>query len=140
MPDAERYARQKARAAARGTTPHHERVGAARRHTPGISTGQASGRAGPGEVPLSRLGRVWTELPGQPVTQGTRDSGRMALLNNDIGRLKSGDLTPEEFDQRWGGKRIGPYEVPTAAEALANARARGPSPDRPYRRLSARQS
>jgi hypothetical protein len=59
----------------------------------------------------------------------------MAKLAGDIGQLKAGLLTPEAFDSRWAGKRIGGCEVPSAGESLANARARGPSPDRPYRRV-----
>jgi hypothetical protein len=60
----------------------------------------------------------------------------MGKLAGDIGKLKAGSLTPEAFDSRWAGKWIGGYEVPSAAEALANARARGPSPDRPYRHVA----
>jgi hypothetical protein len=135
VPNAERYAREKARATRRGTTPHRQRVTRAQEHSPGISRRQAAGHPGKGEVPVSAIGRQWTEMPGQPVTVGSRAAGRMGKLAGDIGKLKAGALTPDAFDSQWGSKRIGAYEVPSAAEALANARARGPSPDRPYRRV-----
>jgi hypothetical protein len=135
MPNAERYARDKDRAAAKGTTPHRQRVARAQRHSPGISRRQAAGHPGRGEVRVSRIERQWTELQGQPTTKGSRESGRMGQLAGDVGKLSAGSLSPEAFDFRWSGKRIGDYTAPSAAEALAHARAHGPSPDRPYRRI-----
>ena len=140
MPSAERYAHEKSARRRPGLDASQRASNPAQRHSPGISRRQAAGHPGPGEVPVSGIGRRWTELPRQPVTTGSREGGRMARLSGDIGRLKGGDLSPNTFDRRWDGKHIGIYEVPTASEALAHAHARGPSPDRPYRRLSTRTS
>jgi hypothetical protein len=120
----------------RGVSVHRVRVDRAR--AKGFSTSQARGHPRTGEPPLSRIQSEWTQLPGAPISTGTRQAGRMARLSGDIGRLTTGQLSPESFNDKWANRRIGTYEAPTAAEALAHARAQGPSPDRPYRRLGAR--
>ena len=45
MPSAERYAREKARAEAAGTTPYRERVRSVRKRAPGVSVAVARGHA-----------------------------------------------------------------------------------------------
>jgi hypothetical protein len=125
----------RAEARRRGVTVYRVRVerALAQGLSPRVGVGHA--RSERGELPLSRLPRVWTELPGQPITHGGRQASRMAKLSGDQGRLLRGRLTDIQFDRRWAGKSIGPYQVPSAREVRAEARTRGPRPPKPYRTL-----
>jgi hypothetical protein len=110
----------------------------ARAEERGYSIAQGRGHARFGEVPISRELRQWAQLPGAPTTTGWRQASRMARLSSDVGRLLNGRLTPRQFDGKWGGKQIGVYEAPSAAEVQATARVEGPPHGRPYRRVFAR--
>lgn len=101
----------------------------------GYDPGAIFGRPRRGEEAVSAIRRQWDLLPGAPISREPRQASAFAKLESDVGRLKSGQLLPPEFDWLWGGRRIGDYQVPSADELLVFARQTGPSPDRPYRRI-----
>jgi hypothetical protein len=113
MPSRERYQRERAAAATRGSTPHKERVDRVQRIAPDTTRSQAGGHPAPGEQPLSIVfGPGYASLP---LFVETPEGGGRVLQVDDLSRneahrvgrhlamlqaLQQGRLAPDEFRRR----------------------------------------
>lgn len=76
----------------------------------GHSRAAAAGHARRGEEPISRLVRVWSDVPTTAgltdvVTVGGRQASVLGRYEHDVGALARGLLTPAQFSRQWAGPR-----------------------------------
>jgi hypothetical protein len=112
--------------------------GRRRRLSPGQVRGHA--RTDQGEVPLSRLGAEFDQVP---TTQGvvdiiatsSRESTLVGRYLRDVRELAEGTLDPEIFEQRWDGRAVGDVSLEGDPDrVLVMLREEGPGPVDRYRR------
>jgi len=95
----------------------------ARGEARGLTRSQARGHARPGEAPASKVtkrlrivGRAGVQVVE---TTGTKEATRAARFDNDVERLRRGQLTYSEFDRKWAGRSIAGSDLPTGREVIA---------------------
>jgi len=89
----------------------------------GLSRSQARGHPAKGEKLATQVEKDVNVLGRSgPVTVslvGTKERSRAGKFDNEVGLLRSGKITPSQYDRRWKGKSIGGQELPSAKEVLA---------------------
>lgn len=105
----------------------------------GFSRGAAAGHARGGEVPVSRVSRLWGDVPtteglrGVP-TVGGRQARTLGRYEHDLGALARGQVSDRDFRRRWSGKQVGGVALegdPRKARAMLRERE---TPEDPYER------
>jgi hypothetical protein len=95
----------------------------ARGEARGLTRSQARGHARAGEAPASKVAKRVNIVgrSGVEVVEatGTKEVTRAARFDNDVERLRSGQLTYAEFDRKWVGCSIGGAELPSGREVVA---------------------
>jgi hypothetical protein len=95
----------------------------ARGEARGLSRSQARGHARPGEAPASKVAKRVHVVGRSGVqvveTTGTKEATRAARFDNDVERLRRGQLTYSDFDRRWGGRSIAGVKLPSGREVIA---------------------
>lgn len=89
----------------------------------GVSPRAAVGHARAGETPLSQRPRRTVQIGDRElkIRHGGHDANRAYQLIKDIHDLLSGDLSPESFDRKWAGKKLGGEGLPSAADLILEA-------------------